>query len=340
VKRIPFPLLLVLLPAAAGVVRPATGDEGTPERAGAREAEATADEGSVTASHLEIEPLDIEFKRLGALRLHTDGNLLAGDAETEEIKVISPAGDLVATIKPGLGPEVIGVAADGTIYCGGRNHLAKLDRKGTVLKSAAIPGEMAPPVSRRRKRSREASVSGLAVSDRDVFVALGSGRSMGSKSKLFRVDRDLENPRVLAEGLRACCQRCDIAVRDGEVYVAENSAHRVVIFDRDGNVLRKWGSRRRTGLEGFGSCCNPMNLCFDSRGILYTAESGIGRVKRYSTEGEFFGLVGYVGVARFQRAGRQASSCSNIAIAVARAGDRVYVMDYQNKLIRVLQRFD
>jgi len=24
-----------------------------------------------------------------------------------------------------------------------------------------------------------------------------------------------------------------------------------------------------------------MNLCFDARGVLYTAESGLGRVKRY-----------------------------------------------------------
>jgi hypothetical protein len=329
VRRIPFPLLVVVLATTA-------------VRTGGREAEAVAaaDAGALTASHLEIEPLGVEFKRLSALRVHIDGNLLAGDAEAEEIKVISPAGKLIATMKPGFGPQAIDVAADGAIYCGGRNQLAKLDRTGAVLKSAPIPAEMAPPVSARRKRSREPSISGLAVSDRDVFVAFGSGWSMGSKSKLFRVDRDLENPQVLAEGLRACCQRCDIVTRDGEVHVAENSAHRVVIYDRDGNVLRKWGARSRTGLEGFGSCCNPMNLSFDSRGALYTAESGMGRVKRYSTAGEFLGLVGYVGVARFQRSGRQASSCSNIAIAVARAGDRVYVMDYQNQLIRVLQRLD
>jgi sugar lactone lactonase YvrE len=83
-----------------------------------------------------------------------------------------------------------------------------------------------------------------------------------------------------------------------------------------------------------------MNLSFDSNGVLYTAESGMARVKRYTPEGEFLGLVGYIGVERFRRAGRQASSCSNIAIAVTPEGNRVYVMDYTNNVIRVLQKFD
>jgi len=45
-----------------------------------------------------------------------------------------------------------------------------------------------------------------------------------------------------------------------------------------------------------------------------------------------------VGVERFANAGRLASSCSNIAIAVTPSGDRVYVMDHKNNLIRVLQK--
>ena len=83
-----------------------------------------------------------------------------------------------------------------------------------------------------------------------------------------------------------------------------------------------------------------MNLCFDSQGVIYTAESGLGRVKRYSTDGKFLGLLGYTGVERFTRAGSLAASCSNIAIAVTSDGKRVYVMDYKANLIRVLQKKD
>jgi sugar lactone lactonase YvrE len=81
-----------------------------------------------------------------------------------------------------------------------------------------------------------------------------------------------------------------------------------------------------------------MNLCFDAAGVLYTAESGLGRVKRYSTDGEYLGLVGYVGVDRFTRSGGVASSCSNIAIDVTPDGKTVYVMDFKNNKIRVLRQ--
>jgi len=181
-------------------------------------------------------------------------------------------------------------------------------------------------------------VSGIAASDTDVFVAFGTGWSTGSKSKLFRLDRELENPKLLAEGLRGCCQRCDIATRNGTLYLAENAVHRVVQYDREGKVLGKWGQRSRTSLEGFGACCNPMNLCFGADGTLYTSESGVGRVKRYTADGKFIGLVGYVGTTRFSRASGLAASCSNIAIAVTPDGSRVYVMDYKARKIRVLEK--
>jgi hypothetical protein len=45
-----------------------------------------------------------------------------------------------------------------------------------------------------------------------------------------------------------------------------------------------------------------MNLCAGSDGVLYTSESGWGRVKRYATDGRMLDLVGYIGVERFTRA--------------------------------------
>jgi sugar lactone lactonase YvrE len=81
-----------------------------------------------------------------------------------------------------------------------------------------------------------------------------------------------------------------------------------------------------------------MNLWLDAHGALYTAESGLGRVKRYTTDGKFLGLVGYVGVDRFQSASQLAASCSNLAIAVTPNGDRIYLVDFKNNRIRVLQK--
>ena len=218
--------------------------------------------------------------------------------------------------------------------------MVKLDGSGKVLATAKIPADAGPQVSEpRRATETRLRLSGIAASDQDVFIAFGIGWHLSAKAKLFRFDRDLGQPKMLAEGLRGCCQRCDIVTGGGVVYLAENAAHRVVLYDREGEVLGKWGQRSRNELDGFGSCCNPMNLWL-AGDVIYTAESGLGRVKRYTTDGKLLGLVGYVGVDRFQNASQLAASCSNMALAVTPGGDRVYLVDVKHNRIRVLEKKD
>jgi hypothetical protein len=311
--------------------------------AGVRHADAAAgsatDLAAETATHREVEPLGIEFKTLTALRLDGRGNLLACDGGAKQIKVIDSSGEQVRTIELDFAPEALDVGPDGTLYCGGEGRLARLDGEGRTLKIVDFqPAGDAAEAQRRRARTRRPRISGIAVSEADLYVACGTGWSLSSKSDVFRFDPDLENGSAIVEGLRGCCQRCDIAARGGKLYVAENSVHRVLVYDREGRLLDKWGARSRTDLAGFGACCNPMNLCFGADGALYTAESGLGRVKRYTADGEMLDLVGYVATRRFTRAGGLAASCSNIAIAVRPGAERLYVMDYKGRRIRVLQR--
>ncbi len=297
------------------------------------------DVGAEMATHEEVEPLSVESESLTTLQLDSAGNLLACDGGANQIKVISPDGLLKSTISLEFGPEALDIAPDGTIYCGGHGQLARLKKTGEILCTGDSPGEPETETdSKRKRRNISVRISGIAVLGDHVFVAFGSGGGTGSKSKLYRYDRDLKGPVLLAEGLRACCQRCDLTALDETLYLAENGAHRVVMIDPEGEVLRKWGERSRTELEGFGSCCNPMNLSFGTDGVLYTSESGLGRVKRYSADGEYLGLVGYVGTNRYTRASGMASSCSNIAIDVTPDGKTIYVMDFRNKLIRVLKQ--
>ena len=239
------------------------------------------DVGAETATHREIAPLPTQFKRISGLRLDKQGRLLAGDEEAEEIKVLDAQGQELAVLKPQLPPEVFDVVPDGTIYCGGRGRLAQLDAAGHVLKTADVPENADSVVidNRRGSKPTQLRLSGIAVSEKDVFVAYGNGWGQLSQSKLFRFDRDLGQPKLIVAGLRACCQRCDVATAGGLVYVAENKLHRVVCYDREGAVQNKWGEGGRTELEHFGSCCNPMNVWLDAAGVVYTAESGLGRVK-------------------------------------------------------------
>jgi sugar lactone lactonase YvrE len=285
-------------------------------------------------THEEIEPISLtpeaKFEKLSTFCMTPDGNLLACDADANEVKVINTRGKLLTRWKLQFAPYSIHLCTDGTIYVAGYGIVAKLDKTGNVLKTAKADGENFP----------DSKSSGITATEKELFVSFGSPGSLRSRSSIIRFDRDLEHPTVIARDLRGCCQRLDMVTRDGVLYVAENARHRVIKYDRNGELLEKWGRHDRKKIDAFGSCCNPMNLCFGPKGELYTAESGLGRVKRYSADGKFLGLVGYVGVARFSRASRLAISCSNIAIAVSKDESRIYVLDFKENIIRVLAKPD
>ena len=281
-------------------------------------------------THKEIEPIGAGFENLSTFCMDEDGNVLACDAKANQIIKLTPAGKTLATWKLEFAPWAVHACPDGTIYSAGPGTVAKLDKTGKVLKTTTSDGGNFPG----------GRPSGITATENDVFMCMGSGWSLRSRSSIARFDRDLNQPVTIAEDLRGCCQRLDIVAKDDLLYVAENTRYRVLRCDRQGKILSKWGNRDRKNIEGFGSCCNPMNLCFGPEGQLYTAESGLGRIKRYSPDGKFLDLVGYAGVERFNRAGRLAASCSNITIAVNKDASRIYVLDFKENIIRVLARVD
>lgn len=283
------------------------------------------------ASHEETGPIgdskDTGFGDLTNFCMGPKGNILACDAKEQVIKVVNADGKIKAKWKVGFAPCAIDCDSKGEVYVAGDGIVARLDKDGKVIKTVNA-AEMGFPDGR---------ASGIAIIGDDVFVAFGFGWSLRSLSTITRFDRKLSQVIVIAEDLRGCCQRLDMTGRDGKLFIAENARHRVVVMDRDGKILDKWGQRDRVNIDGFGSCCNPMNLCFGNEGQLYTAESGLGRIKRYTTDGKYLGLVGYVGTARFVRAGRLAAACSNISLAVSKDASHIYVLDYDRNLIRVLK---
>jgi phosphoglycolate phosphatase-like HAD superfamily hydrolase len=170
------------------------------------------------------------------------------------------------------------------------------------------------------------AITGVAVSGGNVYAA--SPATAGYGFDVYRADTDFTNPKKIVEGLRGCCGQMDIQAYGGELFVAENSRAQVVRYDRDGKEICKWGKRDREGVVGFGSCCNPMNLRFGPGGEVYTAESNLGRIKRFSRDGEFLGLVGTASII---------PGCKHVAIAVSKDGKRVYMLDITRNQINILE---
>ncbi len=158
--------------------------------------------------------------------------------------------------------------------------------------------------------------SSLSVAGQDVFLATRAMEGYGFD--VWRTDDQFENAKRIVSGLRGCCGQMDVQANENGVYVAENARHRVCLYDREGEMLNEWGSRARTGIEGFGGCCNPMNVAFGANSDVYTAESTTGRVKRYSPTGELLGLIGSVEIV---------PGCKKVSIAVSPDGSRVYMLD-------------
>jgi sugar lactone lactonase YvrE len=306
----------------------------------------------VRATHKEVESIGVSgagrIGQLTTLCVTAEDKLLACDALAKEVKVFDVSGRYQGAWKLTFAPQAICTGPEGVLFVGGTAKLAKLDAAGKLLKTADVPQEVigSPAPSgagarfgRFRGRGRPAGkASGMAVLGKELFVSFGSGWSLRAKAVVVRFDLDLGSPKTIATGMLGCCQRLDMTARGDVLYVAENTRYRVVKMDREGRTLASWGRRDRKDVRGFGSCCNPMNICFGAGGVLYTSESGLGRVKRYTADGEFLSLVGEVGVTRFTRAGGLAASCSNIAVAVSRDGGRVFVQDVKTNGVRVLAK--
>jgi hypothetical protein len=167
--------------------------------------------------------------------------------------------------------------------------------------------------------------SSISATGDDVFLATRAATGYGFD--IWRMDNEFDNATLIVKDLSGCCGQMDVKANKDGVFVAENSRHRVRRFDRDGKELGAWGVTARTGLEGFGSCCNPMNVAFGPGSDVYTAEDDTGRIKRYSPEGKLLGLVGAVELK---------PGCKNVSISVSSDGSRVYMLDItRNYLVQL-----
>ncbi len=188
-----------------------------------------------------------------------------------------------------------------------------------ALTDAQIDAQVKASMASKQK------VSSISATGDDVFLATHAATGYGFD--IWRMDDDFGAAALIVKDLSGCCGQMDVKANKDGVFVAENSRHRVRRFDRDGKVLGAWGVSARTGLEGFGSCCNPMNVAFGPGSAIYTAEDDTGRIKRYSPEGKLLGLVGAVELK---------PGCKNVSIAVSSDGSRVYMLDItRNYLVKM-----
>jgi len=299
-------------------------------------------------------------KHPGALRnfcLGADGNLLTcyapvGGNDSPAIRVYSPQGGLLKTMPLEIKPGAICVAKDGTIFVAGDGRVLKLDATGKVLASAASPvaneavtisketEEMIKEMANQTKRPfaeemarmkenlerRRGEVTGLAVTDRDVFMAVPSPNDF--TFRVYRFSEALTGPKLVVQKLRGCCGQMDIQAHNGKLWIAHNARHSVQTMDRDGNELSKFGKAGKVKASDFGGCCEPKCLRVLPDGDILAAESGPPTcIKRFSSTGKFKEVVGIVPNAK--------GDCVRVTVAASPDGRQYYMLDTTQDAIRV-----
>ena len=139
--------------------------------------------------------------------------------------------------------------------------------------------------------------------------------------EVIRLNSDFRNPRRILGNLEGCCGQMDVYLSRNTVFTAENTRFKVAVYDLQGKKQREFGEKHRDDNQGFGSCCNPMNVWVYPNGDVLTAESSIGTLKRFSPEGKLLGVIGRA---------RIGGGCKHVAIGFDPGRDRYYVQ-YQDR---------
>ncbi len=216
--------------------------------------------------------------------------------------------------------SALSIADDGTLYVGVSDHVEVFDANG---QRKSVWETLEP----------KSIVSSIGIAGENVFLADAGARTIhhfktdGTKQKDFG---EFVLPSFYF----------DLAVADeNRLKVAHTGKHRLETYDFDGNLLSWWGEFSMKEIEKFCGCCNPVNFALlpDQQGYV-TCEKGITRVKQYSNNGNFLGVV--AGPEQFTKHDLQCDrpdACFNpigLDVAVDSQG-RVLVLDSTTKEIRI-----
>jgi hypothetical protein len=304
-----------------------------------------------------------DLKRPGALKnfcLDAEGNLLTcyvpqqggGPKNAPSIRVYSPKGELLKTLPLEIKAETICQAKDGSIFVAGDGRVQKLDAAGKVLATAKSPvadeavtisketEDMVLEQSKQTKRPfkealasmktslerRRSEVTGLTVTDKDVFMAVPSPSDY--TFRVYRLSHDLTEPKQVVDKLRGCCGQMDIQSHDGNLWIPHNARHSIETHDRDGNELAKFGKSGKVKPSDFGGCCEPKNLRMLPDGDILAAESGPPTcIKLFSSTGKFKEVVAVANGSK--------GDCVRVTVERSPDGSQYYLLDTTRDAIRV-----
>jgi hypothetical protein len=266
------------------------------------------------------------LEELRAVAIGPEDRIFAAGDKT--VRVFSKTGERTGEFKLGDPPRCLAAGAGGSLFVGMQDHVEVFDASGA--RQARWDG-----------LGGDAVLTGLAVAEKDVFVADAGNRvvlryDLGGKL-LARIGK--KNPDKHIPGFIIPSPFFDLAVgSDGMLWVVNPGRHRLEAYTFDGDLQSFWGEES-LGVKGFCGCCNPIHFARLPDGRFVTSEKGLPRVKVYSTRGEFEGIVAGPELFPSQTINPNSTAVHGVCmdLAVDSAG-RVLLADASTRDVRVFTR--
>jgi len=275
------------------------------------------------------DPISTGLAASHSIAVDSKGSIyVAGD---KTVRRFAASGDPLAGIELAAEPRCLTVAADGKIYIGFSDHVEVYTAEGQLHASWDSLGA-------------DAILTSIAVWKDDVFVADASNRIVVRYNKTGEVLNRIgeKDPDRNVPGFVIPSAYFDLVVsKDGLLRVVDPGRLRIEAYTFDGDFEFSWG-RASVDIEGFCGCCNPVNIAVLPDGGFVTCEKGLIRVKIYSAEGAFTGVV--AGPEQLAPAGTsrictlpEECQAGGFDVAVDASG-RVLVLDTIKNVVRVFTR--
>ncbi len=235
-----------------------------------------------------VDEEDVRYRETARITLALDAPAgLAVDAEgriwatgDDTLLMLDGTGRELARHDIGGRPECIAVAPDGTVFLGMRDHVTVFSATGEHRDSWESLGE-------------RAWLTEIAADETHVYVADAGNLCV------YRYTHDGRLLNVIGErdpdagipGIVVPSPHLDVALDAmGALWVVNPGRLGVEKYRDDGALLTAW-YQPGFGLHQFPGCCNPIHIAFKSNGTLVTAEKGLNRVKVFTADRSFAGIV-------------------------------------------------
>lgn len=258
--------------------------------------------------------LDPGLDKLLGIAIDAKGRVYAAGAAG--VKIFSPEGKPLQTIKTS-GPAVaVAIDPEGAIYAAQRARIEKFNADGTP---AAVWGE------KGSGPGKLSLATGIAAGERMVYVTDSGARKILCFTPGGDFAEEITGPGgddELGFFIPSAFFDCKLDAK-GFLFVGHTGLHCVERYDARGKLLSHWG-KYGPNPEDFCGCCNPTNIALFEDGRVATTEKGVPRLKVYDAAGR---LLAYLGENEFP------GNAAGMALAID-SKNRIAMVEPISKKIR------